>query len=81
MGWVIASKPDDAIPEIGKLYEIRHSRKGIFYGKVVRVEGGWADVDVVEGKPKFISWDAKLSYDGQVTVRDSLVYLIEIEEG
>lgn len=78
--WVIAGKSDDAIPEVGKLYEIRDNRKGTFTGKILEVNGNFATVEVVEGEPKFISLDYKLGYNGIVSIRNVLVYMIELEQ-
>ena len=77
--WVIARQPDNAIPVIGQEYEIRDSRKGTFKGKILSVNGEWADVEVTDGKPKFISLDYKLGYNGYVSIRAGLVYLIALE--
>ena len=79
MSWVIAGLPDDAVPEVNTVYEIRHSRKGTFIGRVTKVNGEFADVDVVVGKPKFMSDSYRLEYDGQVSIRDSLCYLTRID--
>jgi len=79
MTWVIAGKPDDSIPIVGQEYEVRHSRKGTFTGCILRILRDWAWIRVTEGEPRFASFGSRLDYDGIVSVRDSLTYLIEIE--
>lgn len=34
---------------VGRTYRIVHSRKGEFVAKLIRVGGGWADVEIVSG--------------------------------
>jgi hypothetical protein len=75
--WVIAGKPDDAVPTVGREYEIRDRRKGTFSGRILAVNGEWAEVEVTKGKPYFMSLDYKLGYNGFVSIRAGLVYLIE----
>lgn len=80
--WVIARKPKDAVPEIGKVYEIRHSRKGTFVGKILSVSGNFATVERIEGKIKWASKENRLfntPCHKNLSIRDSLVYLIEID--
>lgn len=79
MSWVIARKPDGEVPIVGKEYEIRDSRHGTYSGRILNVRGAWAAVEVTQGQPRFASLGHKVSYNGTVTIRDSLVYLIEIE--
>jgi hypothetical protein len=75
--WVIAGKPADAVPVVGQEYKIRDSWKGTFSGRILTVTGEWADVEVTKGKPRFISMDRRLGYNGQISIRACLVYLIE----
>jgi hypothetical protein len=77
--WVIAGKPNDATPIVGGTYEIRHSRKGTFVGTILDVDGEWAHVNIISGKPKFASLEHKMDYDGVTSIRAGLVYLIELE--
>jgi hypothetical protein len=41
--------------KIGELYVIDHSRKGRFVGRVLKDDGEWVTVRVVEGALKYIS--------------------------
>jgi hypothetical protein len=80
--WVIAGKPDDAQPEIGKTYKIRDSRKGIFFGRVLTIHHPFATVEVLKGKIKWLSMENNLFNPNPetVSIRCSLCYLIEQEE-
>lgn len=77
--WVVAGKPKGTPPVVGELYEIRDSRKGTFNAKVLEVGDPFATVEVFEGKPKFMSLDYKLNYNGIVSVRASLAYFIPLK--
>lgn len=89
MGWVIAGKENGALPEVGRVYEVRSSRKGTFSGRVLEVRDDFADFEVTEGRARFISTENRISdnlREGRgeaqvVTVRDSLVLLIEVHDG
>jgi len=79
--WVIAGKPDDAIPTEGAIYEIRDCRKGTFTGRIITVREEFADVEVLSGKIHWASRENKI-FDANpevVGIRASLVYLIEQE--
>lgn len=76
--WIIAGKPDGEEPKVGTVYEIRDSRKGTFWGKIINVRDNFADVEVTKGKPEFISDAYKMSYSGYCSIRSGLCYLIEI---
>lgn len=84
MAWNIDGKSDDAIPEVGKFYKIKHARKGEFVGKIISVSGSFADVELAasEGvKVKFMSDENNLLGPGfvnNVSIRDSLSHLTEI---
>lgn len=80
MSWVIAGKPDGEIPIVRQEYEIRDSRKGTFSGRILSVRESFADVEVTGGTPRFRSVAYNASYDGVVSIRDTLVYLIEKEQ-
>jgi len=77
--WVVAGKPKGTPPVVGELYEIRDIRKGTFNAKVLEVSDPFATVEVFEGKPKFLSLDYKLNYNGIVSVRSSLAYFISLK--
>lgn len=77
--WVIARQPDTAIPAIGQEYEIRDSRKGTFTGKILNVRGEFADVEVTSGVPHFAGFESKLAYEGYLSIRAGLCYLIAVE--
>ena len=75
--WIIANEKDDAIPEIGKIYEIRHSRKGTFIGKIVSVSGSFAKVEILNGEIKWASKENRIFNPNPefVDIKDSLSYL------
>jgi hypothetical protein len=79
--WVIAGKDAGAIPEIGKVYEIRDKRKGTFVGRVLSVTDVFARVEVISGEIKWLSMGNKLLNPNPetVSIRDVLCYLVEIE--
>jgi hypothetical protein len=77
--WVIAGEAKGALPKVGTVYEVRHSRKGQFALRVTRVDGEWLTGVVVEGAAR-----AALSYNvrgkgEKITIRDSLTYLIPVD--
>jgi hypothetical protein len=75
---VIAGEPDGTLPEIGAVYDVRHSRKGSFRARVEAVRGEWIDLTVVEGTARAIM-SYNVAYEGDhVTVRDSHTYLTKV---
>lgn len=81
--WVIAGKPDNAVPEVDRVYEIRDSRKGIFAGRIIPVSGEWATVERIEGQIHWASVENKVLYGSRpdaVSIRAGLVYTIELQE-
>ena len=40
---------------MSNLVQVKHRRKGTFIGTVIKDNGDWIDVKVVEGKAKYIS--------------------------
>jgi hypothetical protein len=78
--WVIAGEPKEAVPQIGQEYEVRDSRKGTFRAKVLEVDGIMAAVEVTDGAPRFASLGARLEYEGRLTIRAGMVYLIPLAE-
>ena len=82
MGWVIAGKSSDAVPEIGTTYNIR-DRKGTFTGQILKVSGNFATVQRIEGDIRWASNENRLFIGSQpdvVSIRDILSYLIELSE-
>lgn len=79
--WVIARQPN-AIPQVGKVYQIRDSRKGTFTGRILSVRGEWASVERLKGDIFWASKERNI-FDGPrpdtVDIRAGLVYLIELE--
>ena len=51
--------------EVGAVYTIDHSRKGKFVGKLLKIEGEWADVEIVDGEAKMISREADNAVAGE----------------
>lgn len=78
--WAISAPYDDIEqqPVAGKVYEIEHSRKGTFLGRVLEVRGNFADVQRLEGR---IAWANNANrlfvgpYPEGVGIRDSLCKL------
>ncbi|MCV6826037.1 MULTISPECIES: hypothetical protein [Halocynthiibacter] len=67
--------------EVGKTYEISHSRKGKFVAKIVSVETPWVHCRIVCGDAKMLSPLTRNKGAGDSLVfRDSLTQIIrEIE--
>jgi len=64
--------------EVGKTYEINHSRKGIFSGTIVADHDGLIDVVITDGKATYsiVNPDA---YKGEmITVRTSFCTFKEL---
>ena len=78
--WKIAGKPDGTEPTVGVTYEIRHSRKGTFTMRADAVNGEWLTGTIIEGTAKALL-DYNVREAGEdVTVRDTLSYLIEVSK-
>lgn len=76
--WVIAGKPDGSLPEVGRVYVVRHERKGTFAGRCESVSGEWLTLTVTEGTARAaLSYNVKYEGD-RVTVRDSHTHLAEV---
>lgn len=77
-GWVIAGKPNGALPEVGKIYDVRHSRKGNFTLEVTGVDGEWVTGRIVRGVAgAMMRYNVREAGD-EITVRASMTYLIEL---
>lgn len=66
--------------EVGKVYECRHARKGVFKMRIASVTGEWIEGVIVSGRA-----DAAMSYNvcdtGEtVTVRDSFCHFFNCDE-
>jgi hypothetical protein len=57
---------------VGRTYQILHSRKGEFLGKLVSVGDGWAKVEIVGGAPRFASAGASAESGDVISVSLSL---------
>ncbi len=79
MSWKILGKKDGS-PEVGKIYEVAHNRKGNFVGEVLEINGEFAKIKVLEGKVGRLSRETRLVDTEIVSVRDSLSYLVPVEE-
>lgn len=67
------------MPQVGKTYEIRHSRKGTFIGVVKEISGEWADVEITNGIAKAVM-DYNVREAGEtIRVRDSMTYWTELD--
>ena len=79
MNWVIAGQKSTQPPVVGKLYELRHSRKGTLKVQVVSINGEWAVCTIIEGYAR-AAMSYNMKYEGEeVSVRDTLSYWIPIE--
>ena len=77
-GWVIAGKPQGALPEVGKVYEVRHSRKGTFTIRCTGLAGQWLNGVVTSGVAK-AAMTYNVRYEGEeISIRDVHSYLIEV---
>lgn len=68
------------VPEVGKEYEVRHSRKGTFQMRVTEVNGPWAKGLITSGVARAIMRDNVREEGEHVTVRDTLSYWIPVPE-
>lgn len=80
--WVIARKPPGTVPEVGKVYEVRDSRKGTYTVEITAINGEWATGNVLMGEIHWASKENRLfnSNPETTTLRAPLVYLIETEQ-
>ncbi len=76
--WVIAGQPKGVLPEIGKVYGVRHSRKGTFQMKVTRVSDEWLTGNIIEGVAKALMSYNVRDVGEEITIRDSMTYLIPV---
>lgn len=75
-GWVIAGQPTGALPVIGGVYDVRHSRKGSFTMRVTDISGEWLSGVIVKGTAKAIMSYNTREAGESITVRDTHSYLI-----
>lgn len=76
--WVIAGKPPGTLPEIGKVYEVRHSRKGNFVMRATKVSDEWLTGVILDGVAGAIMEDNVRDEGEEVSVRNTLCYLNEV---
>lgn len=75
--WVIAGKPKGALPEVGHVYNVAHSRKGNLTIRVTRVNGEWLTGILLSDVAKAVL-RYNVRYQGdEITVRDVHSYLVE----
>lgn len=69
-------------PEIGKIYEVNHQRKGKFVVKVLRVSDEWVAGEIIEGKTNAMNEYNEKSAGEVVDMRRSFVdfYPSKIQE-
>jgi len=65
--------------EVGKTYDIRSSRKGMFWGRCLALQGEFADFQIVSGKASFLSEPDRIEGDS-VSVRLSHCKFYPIKE-
>lgn len=76
--WVIAGKPMGTVPEVGKTYEVRHSRKGTLTIKVQALKDEWVTGELISGKERLMSSESTPKEPGEsITLRDVHCYLLE----
>lgn len=75
--WVIAGEPNGAEPKAGTVYEVRHQRKGTFYLLATAVNDEWLTGVIVRGKAKAMLPENVREKGEEITIRDSLSYLVE----
>ena len=79
--WKIDGRPEGTEPKVFGVYKIEHSRKGIFFGRIIEVNDNFATVELLEGNPHFASRETKFDSETDLLgIRDSLSYLTEIVE-
>lgn len=71
--WVVAG---GGTPEVGKEYEVRHSRKGTFRIRVTAIRGEWVDGEVIDGVAKAVMRYNVAEEGDHITIRDTQSYLI-----
>lgn len=54
--WRVSGKPNGVPPEVGKIYEVVHSRKGRFYVRIKNADADdeWATCEIVHGTAEAI---------------------------
>jgi len=65
-------------PEVGKIYQVNHRRKGTFKVRVLAVSEGWVDCEIVDGQAYFVS-DSNRGEGEKITLGQSLSRFHEIE--
>lgn len=76
--WVIAGKPQGALPEVGATYEVRHSRKGTFFVRCTGLAGQWMNGVITSGVAKAVMAYNVRDEGDEVTIRDVHSYLIQV---
>jgi hypothetical protein len=72
--------PDNNTPvEIGKVYQIRHSRKGKFTVKVTKADAGWIEGTIVSGEATMMSRSGNASEGETITLSRAMI--VDITEG
>lgn len=66
---------------VGKTYKIIHSRKGIFTGRIIKVDHTWAIVLITNGKAKAMLPENEAEQGEQITIRRSFCVFTEQPEG
>lgn len=65
--------PDGKPPVVGQEYQIRHNRKGVFRGRVLRTDATtWAELEITKGTAEAILADNVRGPGEKVSVRSSL---------
>lgn len=76
--WRVAGRPNGEAPEVGKTYEVRHSRKGAFSIRVTDVSALWCTGVIVDGVASAVM-SCNVRYKGEnITVRDIHSYFIPL---
>lgn len=78
--WNVTGSEPGTPPEVGTVYNVRHSRKGSFRGRVKSVSGEFANVEILSGHAAALSPDNAKSEGEIVSVRDSLAIFDPIKE-
>lgn len=64
--------------EVGKEYEVRHSRKGTFRMRIDSVSGEWASGEITHGTANAMMNHNVKDKGESITVRDVLCYFIPV---
>lgn len=66
-----------AMPKVGQIWKIRHSRKGSFTGKILKLSESSCDVEIVEGEATMASSGGNLEQGECLTMSRQMTTFLE----